>query len=178
MCECKFYSQLINKLSACLTRHNYKCPKRRKIISCEENNAKFTCKIEPNEIACLFVVDPHHKGNCRSSIPANCLSSSNFCDFILFVNTNHFENALKSITFIELKGSNTNHAVKQIKETIKAFMGKFPKNKWGYKAFAVIIFTGSAPKITKDKELKKLLDKFPFLKKREQEDITYYVKTL
>ncbi|GAB6075804.1 hypothetical protein [Desulfurobacterium crinifex] len=178
MCECEFYNRLTDTLSACLTRHSYKCPERRKIISCEENNAKFICKIEPNEIACLFVVDPQHEGNCRDSEPDNCLNSSNFCDFILFVNTNNSENPLKSVTFIELKGSDTNHAVKQIKETIKAFMRKFPKYEWKYKTFAVIIFTGSAPKATKDKDLKELLDKFPFLKKRDQEDITYYVKNL
>ncbi len=178
MCECKFYSQLINKLSVCLTKHNYKCPKSRKNISCREKNAKFICEVEPNEIACLFVVDPQHKGNCRNDKPANCLNPKKFCDFILFINTNPLENSLKSVTFIELKGSNTNQAIEQIKETIKAFTKKFPKNKWKYKIFAVIIFTGSAPKLTKDNELKNLLDKFPFPIKRNQENITKYIKTL
>jgi hypothetical protein len=74
--------------------------------------------------------------------------------------------------------STIDYAPIKIKETIKVFIREFPKSVWGYKIFAVIIYTGSAPKKTKDKELKELLDKFPFLKKRNQGDITLYVKQL
>jgi hypothetical protein len=100
MCECEFYDRLVNILSACLTRHDYKCPARRKTISCKENNAEFICKIEPDEIGCLFVVDPQHGGNCRNNETANCLNLNTSCDFILFVNTNRSGDSLKSVTSV------------------------------------------------------------------------------
>ena len=167
------YGELKTKLRDCLhPDYNFRYPKNEKVISCEENKNSIRCTVNPEEIACLFVVDEQFDGSCKLDNPCNCLGSSNSCDLILYMNTGR----LKTVTFVELKGTNVNHAILQIKETIKNFKDKFDKQQWRYKVLAVIVYSGSAPRKIKDKELKSLLDKFPFLKKRQFADITGYVK--
>jgi len=129
------YGELKTKLRDCLhPDYNFRYPKNEKVISCEENKNSIRCTVNPEEIACLFVVDEQFDGSCKLDNPCNCLGSSNSCDLILYMNTGR----LKTVTFVELKGTNVNHAILQIKETIKNFKDKFDKQQWRYKVLAVI----------------------------------------
>lgn len=175
MCQCEqLCRKIAEELVSCISRKHV-CPDKEKIISCKENKNSFKCKIAQSEIGILFTIDPSYNGNCRPEREGkDCWSSKNSCDFFLY-----FENdSLKSVTFIELKGSDLNHAIMQLKESIREFRRQFPKKQWDYKIFAAIIYSGSAPRQIKDKELKNLLDKFPYFRQRQYGDITKYIKTL
>lgn len=91
----------------------------------------------------------------------------------------------KNVIFIELKGTDFEAAVEQIKESILRFLKKFPKDQFNYKVGAVIIHSGSVPNHTKGKKLKNklvpLLDKTLRPPKTSSskgvEDITNYIKS-
>lgn len=63
------------------------------------------------------------------------IKSGNKCDFMFEI-----DDAETSI-FVELKGSNIKHAIKQLEETIK----KYKKRKPGYKKLAIIVSSKVAP---------------------------------
>lgn len=173
-CFCNFLAAVKGELEACIYR-SCECPSKEETFSCKEQGKRAVYKVGTNELAYLFVVDPQHDGSCKKK-NNHCLKCKNICDFILVSCVLEVEREKKFAAFVELKGNKVKKAVKQIKETIKAFKSLFPKHNWKYKIFAAIATSGSTHKDLKDPKLKELIDNYPIPIKTKEIDLTYLKK--
>lgn len=175
--ESDFCEILKRKMSKCVVSG---CPTRKKEISCKESGKGIKYNVSPQEVVCLFVVDSSHNGNCKLRKKVDCLSVSNPCDFILFVEFLESGKRKRTVVFVELKGNKIMDALFQIKKTASTFFQKFQRNKWKYRPRAVIVFGGRAsPHKTKNNNLKKWLEKnmdSTFIKRGGVIEITSWVK--
>ena len=166
------YKKLRKDFTECIS-HDINNPQKPKKVSCSENQKKVFFQICKKEIGLVLVIDDNFSGKCGKQ-KSECKNFKSFkkCDILLYFSNN----SVKNVIFIELKGTNIEEDIKQIKHSIKYFKAKYNKQVFNYKIGAVLIHGGGSPKLFKDPKLKDLIDLNPYFSQTHQGNIDAYIR--
>ena len=166
------YKKLKKDFSKCIS-YDENNPQRPKKISCSENKKRVSFQVHQREVGLVLVIDNNFSGKCgKQKTKCKNFRSSKKCDVLLYFSNS----SVKNVIFIELKGTDINEAIEQIKHSIEYFQSKYNKQSFNYKIGAVLIHGGGSPKQLKDKVLKDLIDLNPYFSQTQYGNIDNYIR--
>lgn len=137
---------ICDKLQECCSNENYACANRKQCVVfkdcrrnavCEERNKRYNLVNEERHMVALYHVD----GGIISSEP-----NVQKCDFVYIV----YDTENPTGIFVELKGKDIYHAVRQIKETVDRYGAALQRR------ICVRIICSAVPRLYNDPSIKSL----------------------